>query len=73
MVFDITNATICFFHLALLFLVSSFVVRRYDDIYLISAQYTPSNKILCFVKRSVGKKINQFLANTRVSEWYLNL
>ena len=31
-VFKFTNATIWFFHLALLFLVSSVVVRRCDDI-----------------------------------------
>ena len=32
-VFDIINAAMCFFYLASSFLVSSFVVRRYDDIY----------------------------------------
>ena len=35
-----TNATTCFFHLALLFLVSVFIMKRYDDIHLIFAQYT---------------------------------
>ena len=50
-VFDITNATICFFHLALPFSVSSFVVRRYDDIYLIFAKYTSPNKILCLLNQ----------------------
>ena len=33
-----------FFSFDLTFLVLGFVVRRYDDIYLIFAQYTPSNK-----------------------------
>ena len=34
-VFDIKNTLVCFFHLALLFLVSRFVIKRYDDMHLI--------------------------------------
>ena len=26
-----------------------------------------------FIKKSVGEKINQFLGNTEILEWYLNL
>ena len=55
----------CFFHLALPFLVSSFVVRKHDDIYLII--YRPMK---CYVYQEIGrKKINQLLKHTGVLEW----
>ena len=59
-IFDVINATICFVHLALLFLESSIVVRRNDDIYLNIAR-----PIKHYAYQKIGKKnINQFLANT---------
>ena len=50
------------------FLVSSFVVRRYGDIYLI----IPRPIKLLFLLRKIRKK-DQFLENTGVLELYLNL
>ena len=55
-VFVITIGTICFFHFVVrFFIVSSFVVRRYDNLYLICTQYIPSSKFTIFIKKSVEK------------------
>ena len=68
-VLDITNAFICLFYLALLFLASSFVVRRHGDINLIIPR-----AIKYYVYYEIGsKKINQLLENIGVLHWYLNL
>ena len=53
-VLDITNAFICLFYLALLFLVSSFVVRRHGDINLIIPR-----AIKYYVYYEIGSKKNQ--------------
>lgn len=42
----------------------------YDDIYLVHAQYTPSN---VFLKNLPEKRTNQFLSYTGISKCYLNL
>ena len=53
----------------LLFLKSSFVVWRYEDIYLIKLR-----PIKNYVDKEIGKKnINRFLAITGVLEQYLSL
>ena len=61
-IFDIINATICFAHLALAFLESSFVVRRNGGICLIA-----SRPIKKYVYQEIGRKnINQYLSDTGV-------
>ena len=52
--FIITNATVCFFDLDLPFLVSSFVVRSNDDMYLICTQSIPFKKFM-FITESEEK------------------
>ena len=61
-VFNIINATICFADLVLVFLESSFVVRKYDDTYFIIPR-----PIKYYVYQEIGRKnINQYLANTAI-------
>ena len=68
-VFDITNALICFFYLPLLLLLPSFVVRLYDDINLIIPL-----PIKYHLYQEIGTKVNnQFLAKTGDLDWHLNL
>ena len=68
MVFDIANAFL-FLSFGFTFFSSNFIVRRYDDVYLII-----SRPIKCYFYSEIGRKnINRFLGNAGVSEWHLNL
>ena len=56
--FSITNATLLitfFFHLLLMFLMPSFVLRTYEDIYLIHAHIPRLIKLTMFIKKLAEK------------------
>ena len=66
MVFEIIDATLCFFtHLLLVFLTSISDIKRYNGSYLSCSYDTRPMKFTVFISELV-EKINQFPANTRV-------